>query len=297
MNKRDKHAYLIEAHCNKEQLKILLDCLDYEKNDIYLHIDLRSKELKDIEKEVNLSKSSLYMVKSVKVRWGGYSQIQAELNLLEAAYQKGEYCRYHLISGVDLPIKTQKEIHDFFDKDNKEYVQFDYKDNQEEIIKRMGKYHFLRDHINRNNHILNTIEKINLIIQNIFKINRCKKIKMKLKKGGNWFSITSDAVKYILENKEWIAKHFKNTKCCDEVFLQTLIYNSDFKKNLFYDSYENRNTSLRYIDWKRGNPYIFRIDDFDNLISSHYMFARKFDENIDNNIIIKIHDYLKEKEK
>ena len=297
MNKKDKHAYLIEAHCNKEQLKILLDCLDYEKNDIYLHIDLRSKVLKDIEKEVNLKKSSLYIVKPVKVRWGGYSQIQAELNLLEAAYKKDEYCRYHLISGVDLPIKTQKEIHDFFDKDNKEYVQYDYKDNQEEIMNRAGKYHFLRDHIDRNNYFFNVIEKMSLVIQNILKINRCKKNKIKLKKGGNWFSITSNATKYVLENKKWIQKQFKNTKCCDEVFLQSLIYNSKFKNNLFYDPYEKRNTSLRYIDWKRGNPYTFRITDFNDLISSHYMFARKFDENVDNEIILKIHDYLKKKEK
>ena len=31
--------------------------------------------------------------------------------------------------------------------------------------------------------------------------------------------------------------------------------------------------------------------------AAHYIFARKFDEKIDNNIINKIHDYLKEKEK
>ena len=51
---------------------------------------------------------------------------------------------------------------------------------------------------------------------------------------------------------------------------------------------------MRHIDWKRGKPYIFRNDDFDELISSNCMFARKFDEKIDNEIIEKIFDYLME---
>lgn len=294
---KNKHAYLIEAHCNKEQLKILLDCLDYEKNDIYIHIDLRSKELKNFGKEIHLKKSKLFFVKSEKVRWGGFSQIQAELNLLEKAYSKNEYCRYHLISGVDMPLKSQNYIHDYFDKDDTEYVQFDYKDDVKEINKRVSKYHFLRDYIERNNKIGNLVEKISLKIQDILKINRCKKIKVELKKGSNWFSITDKAAKYILENKKWIKDNFKYTKCCDEIFLQTLIYNSPFKDKLYYDEIEKRNTCLRFVDWKRGNPYIFKLEDFDELIKSHYIFARKFDEKIDNNIINKIHDYLKEKEK
>lgn len=294
---KNKHAYLIEAHCNKNQLKSLLDCLDYQYNDIFVHIDSRSKELKNIEKEIKLEHSQIFFVESVKVRWGGYSQIKAEMNLLEAAYKQNEYRRYHLISGVDLPLKSQKEIHTFFDKDEKEYVQFDYQDDYKEINKRVSKYHFLRDHIDRDNKMGNIIEKISLKFQEIIRINRARNINIELKKGSNWFSITDEAVKYIIEKKDWITKTFKNTKCCDEIFLQTLIYNSSFKDKLYYDRFEKRNTSLRFVDWKRGNPYIFRLADFNDLISSHYIFARKFDEKIDNEIILKIHDYLKEKEK
>ena len=34
-----KHAYLIMAHDKFEQLAMLLQCLDYPDNDIYIHID------------------------------------------------------------------------------------------------------------------------------------------------------------------------------------------------------------------------------------------------------------------
>ena len=47
--------------------------------------------------------------------------------------------------------------------------------------------------------------------------------------------------------------------CTDEVFLHTLAWNSDFKDSILNDA-------LRYIDWKRGRPYTFRVEDFDALI-------------------------------
>ena len=34
--------------------------------------------------------------------------------------------------------------------------------------------------------------------------------------------------------------------------------------------------SMRYIDWERGNPYVWQEKDTDELLSSPYLFARKF---------------------
>lgn len=42
----------------------------------------------------------------------------------------------------------------------------------------------------------------------------------------------------------------------------------------------------------RGNPYIYKIQDFKLLISSENLFARKFNSNVDKNIVDKICDYL-----
>ena len=49
---------------------------------------------------------------------------------------------------------------------------------------------------------------------------------------------------------------------------------------------------MRYIDWNRGNPYIWRNKDYDELINSEYLFARKFDYNKDKEIINRIYDFL-----
>ena len=59
--------------------------------------------------------SNIYHTRRIKVTWGGYSQIEAELILLEAATENGNYEHYHLLSGADLPIKNQEDIISFFE--------------------------------------------------------------------------------------------------------------------------------------------------------------------------------------
>ena len=47
------------------------------------------------------------------MRWGDVSVIEAEFRLFEEAANKDKYAYYHLLSGVDMPLKSQNEIHAF----------------------------------------------------------------------------------------------------------------------------------------------------------------------------------------
>lgn len=284
-----KHAYLIEAHNNRKQLELLLRCLDYKYNDIFIHIDSRSCGFENFAESNLLNYSALHVVSPIRVRWGGYSQIAVELLLLESALKQGDYCRFHLVSGVDLPLSKQEEIHTFFNNRPKtEFVHYDFVNSPEIYRKRMAQYHMLRDHIDRRHRFLSFIEKLSVELQHLVGINRLKKSDIEMQKGANWFSITDRCANYIVGQKEWIENHFRYTKCCDEVFLQTLVYNSEFKNHRYYDEEEGRFGNLRFTDWKRGNPYVFRNEDFDELMNSRCFFARKFDEQVDYEIIERI---------
>ena len=132
-----KHAYLILAHNNFYTLKVLLKLLDNENNDIYIHID---KKTRNVPKEEILSvvqKSNLHWVTPIKTYWGHSSLVNAELKLIKTAILNGEYEYLHLISGVDLPLKKQSEIHKFFeDNKGKEFVGFsNFKNNYEDRVK------------------------------------------------------------------------------------------------------------------------------------------------------------------
>ena len=78
----------------------------------------------------------------------------------------------------------------------------------------------------------------------------------------------------------------------DDIFIHKVLHNSPFKDKLYNvdDEYKG---CMRLIDWKRGNPYIFRKGDFQELMSSDRLFARKFDEK-DLVIVNMIYDKLTE---
>ena len=50
---------------------------------------------------------------------------------------------------------------------------------------------------------------------------------------------------------------------------------------------------MRLIDWKRGNPYVFGIEDLEELMECDYMFARKFDYIKKPEIVNRLEEQLK----
>lgn len=291
-----KHAYLIIAHNNYDLLKKLIALIDDERNDIYIHID--KKSLIDNIDELNhlVNKSSIFIYKELKVYWGDISQVNVELFLLEKAI-KNKYAYYHLLSGSDLPIKTQDYIHSFFNENyGYEFVHFSEEKVSKKYLEYVNKYHFFQKYLKISkykliNKLIVGIEKLQLFIQKLFHVKRSKNIVFQ--KGANWFSITDDLANYVVSKKLWINKIFKYTKSADEFFLQTIVINSNFKNRLFSKKLDDDyHACMRYIDWKRGGPYVFRLNDFNDLIESDYLWARKFDKNIDDKIVEKIFYYL-----
>lgn len=291
----EKHAYLIMAHNKFDMLCHLLKLLDDKRNDIFLHIDLKAKDVpyEEIKKSVNLSK--LTFVERIDVIWGSFTQIQCEMELIKSATNNDEYQYLHLLSGLDLPIKSQDEIHNFFDKNNgKEFLDLEEQNDNDVHIRSRCRYYWLFQHYNgrrTKTSIYKYLEGFSIRIQKILHINRIPK-NVVIKKGANWFSITGKFAKYLVENEEKVNKMFKFSFCSDEVFMQTVLYNSDFRNNL-YVSNDNEPVSRRLIDWKRGNPYVFRKDDIDMIESSHCLFARKFDKEVDSDIIFEIEEMIK----
>lgn len=281
----NKHAYLIIAHKSDETFYTLLQLLDDPMNDIYVHMDIKNDSFS--ENTWRPKYSHLYYTERTNVTWGGYSQIRAELILLSGAIKR-QYQYYHLLSGEDLPIKTQQEIHHFFDScGDKIFVDF-YSDHFTNFD-RVRYYHLFQEYLGRRNTFF--ANKLFINMQIILHINRNQGIRFA--KGANWFSIPHDFAAYVVSKERWIKHTFKYSFCCDEVFLQTILINSQFIDRLFYQGFDNNTVSMmREIDWKRGDPYIFRIDDLQQLKTSDRMFARKFNSKIDVAIINAIKQYI-----
>lgn len=294
------HAYLIMAHTDFELLKKLIRMLDDERNDIYIHIDKKVKNVNFDELKQQAKYSKIFYIKRYNIRWAGYSGIQCELELLKAAISKS-YEYYHLLSGVDLPLKSQNEIHEFFEQNKgKEFVSYDRSQIEPSVLNRIKYYYFFQDIYGRNrkNPImvgLYALDKCLEKLQKCMKINRIKDEKICWQKGPNWFSITHDFAQYVIEKEDWIKKFFSFSVSGDEIFLQTILKNSPFSKKVYFNGLRNPYSAcLREIDWKRGKPYVWRKIDFKELEESKCMFARKFSTNVDKEIIELIYQKVME---
>lgn len=280
-----RHAYLVMIHKNIRQVKLLLSLLDGEKNDIYIHCDKKSSISKE-ELESAVKHSGIYFTERLDVRWGGYSQIECELLLLKAAVKK-KYDYYHLLSGQDLPIKPPGEIERFFEKNQgRNFVEFlGREETDRQIENRISRYTLLEGNVG----VIPFINQGLRTMQKLLGVNRiCPEVAYGY--GGNWFSITGELAEYVLEMEPWIQKNFRYSICADELFLQTLIRNSRFWDTVFEPG-ENITGNLRYVDFARGNennPYIFREKDYEELMRTDCLFARKFDSEVDEKIIEKI---------
>lgn len=230
-----------------------------------------------------MQKAGFYLIENpIKVYWGDISQVQVEYLLFETALSHGPYAYYHLLSGTDLPIKSQDYIHAFFQQNaGKEFVGF-WQDaaHQRDLERKVFRYYFFTKRLKDKEHLLHGITALirNLILA-VQKISHHRrKQTFEFKKGGNWISITENAVKYLLQYKEIVLNRMKYTLCADEIFIQTILWNSPFRERMHCTN--NANTgSMREIDWEHGSPYIWQDHDYQTLINSNKIFARKFNSN------------------
>lgn len=305
-----KHAFLIMAHNQFSLLKQLVELLmQNERCDLYIHIDKKAVVPQWLT-VLGGGKNNLHLCHSIDIRWGDFSQIQTELLLFEEAYKNGPYQYYHILSGVDLPIKPIDDILQFFDVHNgKEFVGIVGPEQQQKVMR----YNLLMRHAKRTDEnaalwfFYRLLRKcLSLSIEKVLPKRSCDGKSFVL--GHNWVSITNEACSFILRNKSYLQKRFKYTRCADEFFVQTLLWNSPFRKQLWntenFDNGEwvtaqrnratkarnNNEGAKREIDWNRGNPYVWgqSSEDLETLKNSNQLFARKFDETISAWLIPKI---------
>lgn len=274
-----KHAYLIMAHHRLDLLNELLMALDDADHDFFVHIDVKCKETYDFK----LKYSRLIFIDRMDVRWAGYSQVQCELNLLKAAMAEGRYDYYHLLTGATYPLKSKDAIKRFFEENQgKQFIAFDANGD---ITYDRVKNHFLFSELGKANKLwkrgLRLIRKIDVRIQNLFHIDYFWRFDMEYKKGLAYFSITDELATHIVTQEETIRKMLKHSISGDEVFMQTLTYNSRFRDDIYDMTDEYRGCQVcaawpRFTKEEReGNNFVMK--DLDLLLNCEYLFGIKFE--------------------
>lgn len=272
MKELDRHAYLILCHTDFPLLCLLVRLLDDERNDIYIHID-RKADLKELRLETK--KAGLCVLEHrIDARWGDFSLVQAELLLFETASTRNHYAYYHLLSGTDLPLKSQSYIHEWCDKNaGVELIGFSGAVTDKEARWRAGHYFLFSRQFGSNSLFVRAMRKAFLSLQDVlfYKKNR----RIEVKKGPQWVSVTHNFVSFLLRNRTRIEEMFAHTYCPDELFIQTMCWNSSFREKTLDLNHEFAGC-LRYIPWNNGVLQDMTVDILQNALASDCWFARKF---------------------
>jgi hypothetical protein len=297
--------YIITVHKGPKQLERLINQLNDVHSFFYIHIDLKS----DYNKFKFLNKiDNVELVNNrVDCIWGDFSQCIATLNLIEIVLKnhKDGFCMF--LSGSDYPIRSIREMDRFITR-NYDTVFMSVKNAYEVwpfFDERISKYKVNKSSKKLDYVLLRGLNKktIKALLKghiNIFQFLKISFIKRKLKihsgfyGGSNWWQMNLknlDLVySYIIDNKVDLFNFYKDSISCDEFLFQTAIM--DLKKKGAHFKIKN---TLTYAEWRKkgSSPHTFNKSDF-NLLknkSSNYFFARKFDTELDDEILDLIDHY------
>lgn len=273
-------AHLILAHKNPQQLERMIKALQHPSFSFFIHVDKKS----DIQPFEYLSEiENVSFIKNrTKVYWAGYGTIQATINgLEEIPFSQFDYV--NVTSAQDFPLKTPGEIYNFFlNRKGKEFITCEPVETKwKEAKVRVTKYHLINWRIPGKFQL----EKIvNAILP-----ERKFPFDFELAGRSNWFTITNQAAKYLLEFIHQHPKYirfFKYSWGGDELFFSIILYNSHFKERIV--------NNVVYVDWseKKAHPKVLKKEDYNVLLSTDKLFGRKFDVNIDADIITMLENKL-----
>ncbi|NMH88174.1 beta-1,6-N-acetylglucosaminyltransferase [Flavivirga algicola] len=282
------------AYKNFEHLADIIGFFD-EGFEFYIHVDKKSKVPKAVLEKIRERKNVKILSQKYRVNWGGLNHLKSALFLADKALKESDNQYFHLISGQDFPIKNMSQFKTITNssilKDYLEYFELPTENwaNENGGFDRIQYYHLL-DTLNAKKHIKRLWWFVRL--QKKFSFKRTIKSKVpKLYGGSTWWSLSRETLQYVIDytdKRPYLIKRLKYTFCPEEIYFQTVIMNSDFAKKVINDN-------LRYIDWENNrigkynaSPAVLSIADFEKIIVSEKLFARKFEAPISDNLKAKL---------
>jgi hypothetical protein len=300
-----KIAYLIMAHNQPYHLQRLVNALSTNYSSFLIHVDKKSDL--SIFNPYDFPENVRFIDDRVRVNHGGFSMVKAMIQLIKSAINEDEFDYFQFISGWDYPIKCNSYIYDFLSNNYPmNYMNFYRLCGSADYVNNITKYYFT-DFIGNSPKVFQkTMKAFQYIFKNI-PWDRQFVPEMVPYRGSSWFCLNKATIHYIINflntpKGKRLYRFFENSQCGDEIFFQTIVMNSPFAEYCrFYDkdinqTYKNENKAyLHYINWDpaRENPAIFNLSDFQSLMESPALYARKFNEAKSLDLLYAIDEQIK----
>lgn len=306
-----KVCFIILAHHQPKIFHKLVRELCWENSDIIIHVDKRS----DLQEFVIKGHNNIHFVKNrKKVVWGGWSLTSTICESLEYALKVSSADYFMYLAGTDFPIKHRQSITNYLAANHPTNFlnyyplvpgiwgyglirNYQLKDLKARFIDtRYGKPQ--QNKLKINTSIAAFISKIELML-NKYLLPRDKSW-IRFYSGSSRWCLNRDTVQFLVDyyysgSSKKLRNYLRLAKNSDEIFFQTAVLNSEFKKycssfneteaqEIFENKREpmpdEKRVYLHYIDWnpERENPAILDETDLPALESSGKFFACKFSD-------------------
>lgn len=266
-------AYLILVHRYPDQFKRMFKAIYHPANHYLIHVDKRSGVELQAEIQDFLSGfPNASLLKSEKAIWGGYSLVDAELRGIKELLKMGLKWEFFInLSAQDFPLKSQTYIHNFLSHHiGKDFLKVA---NQGRI--RPDTLHRIENYVTESGD--------EIISEPIVKRPFLRDVTPYI--GNQWMILSRKFCEFISHSPEVdrFKEFYRHTFIADEGFFQTVIMNTSYKATIVNDD-------KRTIDWIpmgaiKLRPRDFTAKDADFLMASQDLFARKFDETVDGDIL------------
>ena len=296
--------YLVLAHKDFDQVQLLINKIKTKNSKIYVHVDGKVKVFPKL-------KNTTLIKDRIRTNWWWFSLVKCELNGIKEIYKNmKEWDHLVVISWQCRPIQKMEDIEKYINALGDESC-LDYENITKESTQKVDRYYFndlklymphldkwlytlINDklwHNMRWTKIPMTTVILSYIVSLILPKRKYLLSNYTLYKWWQWICLSQKHVKWMMEflkTEKWkkFYNSFKFTNCSDEIFFQTLIYNSPMKD-------EVRNETLWYLERieTASSPYILTTDYYDKIKKSWKLFARKFDINVDRDIVERLEKY------
>jgi len=272
-------SYIISAYKNPTQLVRLVRRLNFDTTSFYLHIDKRSPSVVyDVVREQLGNLPNVHLLSRHSCHWGGFGHVQATLKGIRTIFDTQTAPDFVvLLTGQDYPIKSNDQIQAFFQQ-NKGKSFIEYFPLPDKSWRNGGIDRIERWHIHYRSRHFVFPRKRSSIVRRHFPAG------FQPYGGSGYWCLSRECAVLIhdfVQLHPGFVNFFRYVNIPDEIMFQTILLNSRYKDRIVNDN-------LRFIEWSGPNtrsPAVLCKEDFEKLTHSPKLYARKFDVNIDADVL------------
>lgn len=298
--------YVLQAHAKPRQLRRQVEALWHVDDEFLVHIDLKVDE-RPFRRELSglVARGNVhFQCKRHRCIWGGFGIVASTIDAMQSAAHDGAYSHLITLTGQDYPIKPLHVIRNtLLSNQRTTFMSFadatkpqscnenssgdgswDWDGNLERIDRRYFMIPAPFTKVSARKWITLPNRKI--------PFPPLRKLPQGISpyQGLAYFCMSSEAVAWVLrvfDERPDIPRFFRRCLVPDEYIFQTVLKSTGYPGRLCNDD-------LRFIRWSGWHPRVLVLSDLPSLEGSRKLFGRKFDEDVDSDILDRLDRVVRE---